>query len=239
MIKAAALPRMCGAAVMVGIALAGCVQTTGGVPVKGTAGGTSARAAKPLAEPALDQILLSVNDVSAIIGGTGLQVSNSSEDLGDSTDIVDNPDCVGAMFAAERHAYDGTDWKALRDQVIREPGDQKSNWAEQSVVLFGSAAKAGKVFQRARERWKTCASTSLTTSDDSDGGYRWDFGKVGEPSDTVTTIDMVQQDSDGWTCQHAMGLVSNVVVEGIACGHGVTDQGQRIVTAIVQNAQAQ
>lgn len=238
MINAAALPRVCAVVAAAGIAVSGCVTTVDGHANK-SPGTAAPGAAKPLSEAALGQILLSVDDVSAIIGGTGLQVSNSSEDLGDSSDNVDKPDCVGAMFAAERHSYDGTGWKALRDQVIREPGDQMSNWAEQSVVLFPSSEAAANLFARARERWTACAATSLTTSDDADGGYRWDFGKVGEPNDTVTTIGMVEQDSDGWGCQHAMGLVSNVVVEGIVCGHGISSQGEQIVASMMSNALGQ
>jgi hypothetical protein len=75
-----------------------------------------------LSESALDQILLTVSDVSAIVGGSGLQISNSAEDLAD---------------------YAGTNWKAVRDQIIREPGDDKKHWVEQTVVLF-SVRRAGR-----------------------------------------------------------------------------------------------
>lgn len=107
----------------------------------------------------------------------------------------------------------------MRDQIIREPGDDKTHWVEQTVVLFPSGQQAANFFRNSRDEWKT--------SDDS--SYDWKVGQVGEPSDTVFSIEMEQQNSDNWVCQHAMGAVSNLIVEGVACGHGVGTEGQEIV----------
>lgn len=236
MSKIAALPRMCAVAVAAGVVLSGCVQTIGGSPAK--APGPAGPNVPPLAESALDQILLSVDDVSSIVGGTGLQLSNSSEDLADSSDIIDKPECLGAVFAAEKQAYDGSGWKAVRDQIIREPGDDKKHWVEQTVVLFASGDKAANFFDKSRDHWKSCQQTSVTTEGSDYTSYDWDFGRLQEPSETMFSIDMDQQNSNNWVCQHAMSMVSNVIVEGVVCGNGVADEGRQVVERIVSNAAA-
>ncbi len=37
-----------------------------------------------------------------------------------------------------------------------------------------------------------------------------------------------QEDANGWACQHAMSLVSNVTVEAWACGYSIKDEAATI-----------
>lgn len=229
-------PRVYAVAVAAGVVLSGCVQTTAGSAVRAPGSGSVGPNAPTLSESGLDQVLLSVSDIGSIVGGSGLQVSNSAEDLADSSDIVDNVECLGVVFAAEQQVYEGSNWKAVRDQIIREPEDNKKHWVEQTVVLFPSGEKAADFFHTTRDEWKNCADTSVTTQGSGDTSYQWKLGKPSEPSDAEITIDMAQQNSDNWSCQHALGAVSNVIVEAIACGHGISNEGERIVQRMVQNA---
>ena len=231
----AVLPRMCAIAVAVGVALAGCTQNVSGSAVKGTA---PAGADKPLQESSLDDILLSVDDVSDIVGGTGLEVGNSTQDLVDNSQDIDKPECLGAFYAAEQQVYEGSGWKAVRDQIIREPGDSKEHWVEQTLVLFANADKALNFFDKSRDSWKKCQQTSVTIQGSNSTSYDWDFGRVQNPSEAMISIDADQKDSNGWVCQHAMSVVSNLIVEAFACGNGVGDQGRQLVEKIVSNAKA-
>jgi PknH-like extracellular domain len=228
-------PRVCALALAAAVALCGCVQTTPGSPVK-----APRKAPAPntptLSDSNLDQILLSVTDVGSIVGGTGLQINNSANDLSDSSDIVDRVECLGVMFAAEKKVYDGTNWKAVRDQVIREPGNDKKHWVEQTVVLFPSWEKADDFLQKSQNAWENCANSSVTTQASDNSSYHWQLGQVSEPSDTEITLTMSQQNSDNWNCQHALSAVSNIIVEAVACGRGVSSEGEKIVSRIVQNA---
>jgi hypothetical protein len=234
----AVAPRITAVAVATVVVLSGCVQTTIGKPVKAPGSGPLGPNAPALSESSLDQIMLPVGDVSSIVGGTGLQITSSSQDLADSSDIVNKMDCLGAVFAAEKKVYEDSSWKAARDQIIREPGDDKKHWVEQTVVLFPSGQQAADFFRNSRDEWKTCANSSVTTRGD-DSSYDWRFGQVAEPSETMFSVGMAQQNSDGRACQHAMGAVSNIIIEGVACGHGVGSEGQQIVQGIVQNATSQ
>lgn len=232
----AALPRMCAVAVAVGLVLSGCTQNVTGSAVKGPA--PAGFSGPPLQESALDNILLSVDDISSIVGATGLQVSNTSQDLMDNSQDIDKAECLGAFYAAEQQVYDGSGWKAVRDQIIREPGDAKQHWVEQTLVLFANSDKALNFFDKSRDSWKKCQQTSVTVQG-SASSYDWDFGRVQEPSETMISIDADQKDSGGWVCQHAMSVVSNVIVEAFSCGNGVEDQGRQIVEQLVKNAKGQ
>jgi hypothetical protein len=227
-------PRVCALALAAALALCGCVQTTPGSPVR-----APRKAPAPntptLSDSNLDQILLSADDVGSIVGGTGLQVNNSADDLSDSSDIVDRVECLGVMFAAEKKVYEGSKWKAVRDQVVREPGNDKKHWVEQTVVLFPSWEKAADFLQKSQNDWENCANSSVTTQSSDNSSYDWKLGHVSRPSDTELTIAMSQQNSDNWNCQHALTAVSNVIVEGVACGRGVSSEGEKIVSRIVQN----
>jgi hypothetical protein len=102
------------------------------------------------------------------------------------------------VFAAEKEVYAGTNWKAVRDQIIREPGDDKKHWVEQTVVLFPSGEQAVGFFGESRDDWKNCANTSVSTEGSDYTSYDWKIGEVSELSDSEITIDMEQQDSDNW-----------------------------------------
>jgi hypothetical protein len=230
-----ALPRTLVLAVAAGVALSGCVRTTGGSAVV-PPGASTGPTVQPLQETGLDGVLLNVDEIGSIVDASGLEIAVSSEDLEDSSEWVDNHDCTTAMYGAQNRTYDDSDWKALRDQVIREPATSKKHWVEQTVVMFKTAEAATSLFEKAREQWKDCEQVAIHTTSSS-SGHDWRIGDVQAASDTLTTLGMDQTDSDDWGCQHAMGVVSNVVVEGIACGHNVGSEGEQIVNQIVKNAE--
>jgi PknH-like extracellular domain len=232
-------PRLCAVAVAASVVLSGCAQTTSGSPVRAPRSSPAGPAAKTFSASALDDVMLSVGDVSSIVGGTGLQVSNSAQDLTDSSDTIDDVECLGVIFAAEKQVYAGSNWKAARDQIIREPGDNKQHWVEQTVVLFSSWEKAADFFDKAQDQWTNCANKSVTTQGSGNASYNWKLGQTSEPSATELTIDMNQQNSNNWSCQHALSAVSNIIIEGVACGHGISNEGDKIVQRIVQNATSQ
>jgi hypothetical protein len=98
----AVAPRIYAIAVATAVGLSGCAQTTVGEPVRATGSGPLGPNMPALAESSLDQIVLTVGDVSSIVGGSGLQITNSAQDLTDSSDIVNNIQCLGVVFAAEK-----------------------------------------------------------------------------------------------------------------------------------------
>ena len=54
--------------------------------------------------------------------------------------------------------------------------------------------------------------------------------------DTLITQMTAQEDANGWACQHALSLASNVTVEAWACSYNVKDEAVTIATDMVANA---
>jgi hypothetical protein len=45
-----------------------------------------------------------------------------------------------------------------------------------------------------------------------------------------------QEDADGWACQHALSVVSNLTVEAWACSYDVGDEAATIADEMIANA---
>ena len=81
---------------------------------------------------------------------------------------------------------------------------------------------------------KTVAGSAISV-DDPDASYpvaarrRHRHGHADHPFST-------QEDADGWACQHALSVVSNVTVEAWACGYSITEEAATMANDMVENA---
>jgi hypothetical protein len=233
----AGLSKICVVSVVAAVALCGCVTTIHGSAMA-TSGKNPGPAAPALTESQLDNILLSVDDATSIVGGSTMKEKESSKDMVDDADTVDNKDCLGVVDGAEKQVYDGTDWQAVRYKILTQPAsDTNGHWVQQIVVLFPTAKKATNFFEKSRSEWKNCAQTSVNiTNPGGDNSSTFNVGRVNDSTEALLTAELIVQNGNGWTCQHSMGLVSNVVVEAFACGRNINDEAERIVKQIVENA---
>jgi hypothetical protein len=221
---------MCAAAGMT-TALTGCVSE-----VPGTAYVAQDEAARDgeFHESDLRRIPASVATVNAIMNATMMREVASSERMNDSSDSVSYRDCLGAVLAAEELVYSGSDWTAVRDRVMQEPGAGNDHWVQQVVVLYPSAKKATNFVEGAKSLWQRCENAAVDV-DSSNTVSTWDVGTPGLSGDIVTQM-VGQRNSGGWSCQHALGSTANVVVEVWACGRGMVDQGHAIAAEMLKNA---
>lgn len=185
-----------------------------------------------LTESELDGLLLSIGELNGIMGSTQMKVTSELDEMTDHADEVSDPDCLGAVYGAEEPVYAGSGWTAVRDQVAREPNDDNEHWVEQTAVLYPAAENAQGFFDDSTATWRDCANSAIGVGD---GEYMWQLGEV-ENDDNLITQLTTQEGADGWACQHALSLVSNVTVEAWACGYAVSDEAAEIVTAMVDNA---
>ncbi|MDY6995264.1 MAG: sensor domain-containing protein [Actinomycetota bacterium] len=222
--------RAAGAALAASALLAGCVSTVDGTAVRGQA--TGPLNVPPLTEPQLDDVLLSIGELNGIMGSTQMTVTSELDEMTDHADEVSDPYCLGAIYGAEEPVYAGYGWTAVRDQVAREPNDDNEHWVEQTVVLYPTPENAQVFFDDSTEIWQECADSSIGVGD---GDYLWELGEADVDNDLITQMT-TQEGADGWACQHALSLVSNVTVEAWACGYAIGDEAAEIVRAMVDNA---
>ena len=91
-----------------------------------------AQNAAPIDVPALDEsklddVLLSIGELNGIVGSTQMTITVELEEMSDHSAEVSDPDCLGAIYGAEDLVYAGTGWTAMRDQVAREPDEDRTS----------------------------------------------------------------------------------------------------------------
>lgn len=170
--------------------------------------------AAPVAESAIDSLLLSPSEIDAVMGTTGMTVAATSNAL--ATDIqvpADAPAekiaCVGIAGTAEAQAYADSGSTAVRDQVL-QTSDGKA-WTAQSVILFDSAEQAKAFFGGATQKWQACRQFSGATSTTT-------VGPVATDNDTLSTTITTKSDKGTTTCERALRVANNVAIEASACG---------------------
>ena len=239
----AAPVRACAVGVVaVAVVASGCVQTISGSPVKAPGGNSIPNTANvpPLSESQLDHLLLPVRNINVIVGGTDVEVVAAAQNPGDHYAVISDLGCLGAVYAGDERVYAGSGWTAARDAELREPSDTNEHWVEQTAVLYPSAEQAKKFFDTSSDQWRRCTNSAVAIDESGYGDVIfWTLGDVHKAGESVITLDSFQEESDGWTCQHAMGLVSNLIAESFACGRSITDEAEQIVDGIMDNAAAQ
>lgn len=228
------VPAAC-VAVMLGALLSGCVTTVGGTAVQARGTETTSVNVPTLEESDLNRVLLSVGAINGIMDATGIRQAASAEEMSDNSDAVSDIDCLGAIYGAEEKVYKGSDWTAVRDQVLQEPTTDNEHWVEQIAVLFPSADKAQTFVEQSRSTLRTCEGSAIDVDHDAVHST-WEIGDA-DVAGEILTQSAEQRNAGGWGCQHALAGVSNLVVEAWACSDAINDEAKRIVTDMLKNAE--
>ena len=221
-------------AVAFGVLTTGCTSTVQGAAVKPSSS-VPADDVPPLEESALDGLLLSNSELGKI-ADVDLESLYSAEEMNDNADLVSDIDCLGAIYPGEDAVYDGTDWTAIRDELLIETGDdENSRLVEQTLVLFDTADKAVEFFEASKAKWRECAQVKDIEVEDGP----WVPEEVRDVDErTISLKAKVSGTLDG-ICGHAMGVVSNLIVEGFSCDVDVRDDAQTITGQLLDNAAEQ
>ena len=227
-------PRACvvSAVIAASVLLTGCVSTVSGTATRAQNAGPGEVA--PLDESKLDDVVLSIGEINAIMGSSTMEVTSELDEMTDHSADVSDPECLGAIYGAEEPVYAGSGWTAVLDQISREEGDDNDHWVEQTVVLYPSAEKAQKFFDKSKAMWEECSNYTVSV-DDGGTAYDWELADF-TAEDTLITQVTTQQDAAGWACQHALSPVSNITVEVWACSYSPGDEAATIVNDMVANA---
>ncbi|WP_319451798.1 MULTISPECIES: sensor domain-containing protein [unclassified Mycobacterium] len=227
--------RPCAVALVVAasVLLSGCANVVSGSAIRDEH--VVPLSVPPLDASQFDDLLLGVDELNDIVGSSTMELDIDATDMTDNSDTVSDPDCLGTVFGAEEQVY-GDEWTAVRDQVVREPGDDKEHWAEQTIVTFPSEQQAQKFYVESTTAWEQCGGFSVTVDND-EFTYIWQLDQAAVEGDYLTQ-NGTQEESDGWECQHALAAISNAVVETWACAYGVGDEALEMARRIVANAAA-
>jgi hypothetical protein len=221
-----------GFAVAMMVLVSGCTSTVAGHAQRDM--NAAPLHVAPLKQSQLAGVMLGIDELNSILSSTDMEVISEMEEMSDNSRSVSDPDCLGVIFGAEEKVYDGSEWTAVRDQVAREPGDDKEHWVEQTAVLYPEAGNAQKFFDDSKSNWKQCGGYSVAV-DNGEASYIWQVNDVETKDDVISQVT-TQEDSGGWECQHALAPVSNVTVETWACAFGIKDEAVEMAQEMVKSA---
>jgi hypothetical protein len=210
------------------ITASGCTNVVGGQAQPADAGGPDGPRSGDLAST-----LLSAEEVNSIMGAEDMETVEAGETMLDHSADVSDPACLGALYNAEELVYEGSGWTDVVDEVLTQRQDNADQWVEQTAVRFPSGEDAASFYEMSKSQWQECVDREVSVFD---GEYvvTWAFEAM-TVTDTMISQSARQLDSGGWTCQHAMSAVSDVVVEASACTMTPNDEAITIVEALVKN----
>jgi hypothetical protein len=189
--------------------LAGC----GG----GAASGAS-QAPKLVPDSALPGLLLSADDLNAIMGTSGMTPHPPVSQMGDHRNLLPNLNCLGVWQVNEAPIYDSSHWKSVRQQMFRTPDtDGWDSLVVQSVVSYRTADGAREFFTESTDRWSKCTNHNVNIQLNGQALPAW---KSGDLTKTDSQLAMPYTRGSGdqtRSCQRALSVVANLILDIQAC----------------------
>jgi serine/threonine kinase PknH len=184
----------------------------------------------PVAEAALEGLLLSSDQINTAMGATGMTVtvSGTYNRMVDDSAAVADEKCRVAGDAAEVSVYAGSGWTALRGQEYTEPGDY-SHEVHQNVVSFLSANDAAAFFTASAQHWPACRQ--YTENLPSIPNQLWTMGPVTNANDMLSTSETLE-DHNGWSCERALTVRNNIAVDVTTCSYSPSGAAVNIAQQI-------
>lgn len=191
------------------LALAGC----GG----GSATGAS-ESPKAVADSALDGLLLSADEVNAIMGTSAMKPHPVVTVMGDHRNLLPNLNCLGVWQVNEGPVYDPTHWKSMRQQLFRQADtDQWDSLVVQSVVSYRTADGARDFFAQSVDRWSKCTNHRVNIRLNDQPLPAWLSGDLTR-TDTELSLPFTRGSGDQTrSCQRFLKVVTNVILDIQAC----------------------
>lgn len=219
--------RHAAAVLAAAIAVAGCSSS---------ATTTQPSTPKPVPTSALDGLFPTIGDVNAVMGTT-MTPHESFTATRDHRDLLPNLNCLGIWEVGERALYDPSGFTAIRGQVLRDPDtDNWNSLVVQAVVSYAAADAANKFFAGSADRWSHCTNHVVNMTQSGRSQITLTFGSL---TKTDTELTMIMSSSDGGaSCQRALAVNNNIIIDISACGHTISDQANSIVSKIASRIPA-
>jgi hypothetical protein len=223
------------------LAVAGiCILTAGcssgsnqGTKTSTTTTTPTTTTAPPVAEAALDGVLLTPEQVNAVMGATEMTVTKTHVSMSDDSATMEPKECLAIDGSAQAQVYADSGYTALRDQTLQE-GDNFTHYVEQAVVFFPSAKQARAFFTASAQQWPACHQYTHTQTNS-----QWAVGPVSNANDTLSTTATQQNaKAPGWGCGRALAARNNVVIDVNTCSANPADTAINIANQIAAKVPA-
>jgi hypothetical protein len=214
-----------GAVAAIGILTTACGGGSDHATVKSTT--TKTKPPPPITEAGLKGLLLTPEDVSAVMGAGELKVTRYRTDMSDDSATMEPKECLAVDGAAQKKVYAGIKYTAERDETLQE-GDNFTHFVEQAVVLFPSAKQASAFVAASGLQWSACHQYTHTQSH-----TVWDVGPVSNTHGMLsTTATQENANVGGWGCGRALTSRNNVVIDINTCAADPKNSAVEIASRI-------
>lgn len=183
--------------------------------------------APPMTEGGLDDLLLTPDQVDSAMGAKGMTVGVHSDEMFDVSDFVPDKACLPLASVVEDPVYAGSGWTAVRKQELENP--QNDRYVGQAAVLFPSVRTANAFFAASTQKWPACSNRRYTFTENQPHTV-YTVGSVHDTNSTLTVDATVE--ATGRTCERALTVANNVVIDVAACSPNTKDQGAAIAHQI-------
>jgi hypothetical protein len=226
------------AALVVSLLLLGCSRTSGGR----ADAGHEATAKPTVANPALDGLLRSAGDLNSIMGTTAITPGADFTAPRYHSYLRPEANCLGAWVVGERAVYGESGLTAIRGQVVRQPTTSDADWdalvvtaadwdsaVVEAVASYPSAGEAQKFFTATSDRWSKCANHRVNITINNER-TTWKSGELTKNEGELTMP--ITRWAREKSCQRALSIRNDIVVDVAACATSVTTQAEGVVSAI-------
>lgn len=194
-------------------------------PSSSAATGTSKA---PIAQAALANLLLTPAEVDAAMGTTGMTTREKFEKLGEDVNKRWPPECLYAYNPGETPVYAGSGNTGAVGRVDAAPPAAPGSRdmdpeATQYLIVFPSATEAKAFFDTSAKAWQACSDRPINLPADETGPeINWKLGPAANTNGVLSiTVSVSINDPGGpagGTCQRALTVRNNLVIDVSGCG---------------------
>jgi serine/threonine protein kinase len=193
----------------------------------------------PVADTALQGLLLSPGQLDTATGATGMTITGSLTTLPDGSGQVPDKACVPLEGAGQATVYAGSGFSTVSGQ--RAADQSHAHIVQQIVVSFPSAQDARTFFDASAQRWPTCASRS---HDETTPAGQTEAHAVGPVSNTngtlsATVTGFLARNGSRAACERALTVANNVAIDIDVCGENPSGAAVNIADQIAAKVPAQ
>ncbi|MEE3063963.1 MAG: sensor domain-containing protein [Actinomycetota bacterium] len=239
-----------------GILVAACGGSNGGGSASPSTT-TTTSSKPPLAQAALASLLLTPAEVDSVLGVTGSKTDKTFDTLQEdkSTEVFPKgykfpAECLYITGEGLTPVYTGSGNTAVHGERDIAPIPAGSNDPNpdisQFVVLFPSADQANAFFNTSAQRWPACANHQETVpagGDPDAPDIQWKVGPVSNSNGILSTTVSVSlskgSDTMAQSCQRALTVRNNVVIDTEACRKDPGDAGVSVAKQIAAKVDKQ
>jgi PknH-like extracellular domain len=200
-------------------AVAGCTKAVDGTALAAEPAirATSTASPPPRAIPTtvLEGLLLSQDQLIAVVGGANMALVGTATSTSDSSKIVDDRTCLGLGSVGDVAIYANSGYVAIRGNQFSTPNAVQAD-VTQLVASFTAAGDAQALLARARQDWQRCAQRRYGFHS-SNGNHSYFFTHDLRGNGSRIELSMRQEEDPRWGCSHAMAVQGSVVAEARVC----------------------